>query len=32
MFFDYPNLVDYELFEIEYEELMTLLEEESEDN
>ena len=30
MFFNYPNLVDYELFENEYEELMTLLEEESE--
>ena len=30
MFFDYPNLVDYELFENEYEEMMTLLEEESE--
>lgn len=28
MFFDYPNLVDYELFETEYEEMMTLLEEE----
>ena len=30
MFFNYPNLVDYELFENEYEEMMTLLEEESE--
>lgn len=30
MFFNYPNLVDYELFETEYEEMMTLLEEESE--
>lgn len=30
MFFNYPNLVDYELFETEYEELMTLLEEEVE--
>ena len=30
MFFDYPNLVDYELFETEYEEMMTLLEEEVE--
>lgn len=28
MFFNYPNLVDYELFETEYEEMMTLLEEE----
>lgn len=28
MFFNYPNLVDYELFENEYEEMMTLLEEE----
>lgn len=28
MFFDYPNLVDYELFETEYEEMMNLLEEE----
>jgi hypothetical protein len=27
MFFNYPNLVDYELFETEYEEMMTLLEE-----
>lgn len=30
MFFNYPNLVDYELFENEYEEMMTLLEEEEE--
>lgn len=30
MFFNYPNLVDCELFENEYEEMMTLLEEESE--
>jgi hypothetical protein len=30
MFFNYPNLVDYELFETEYEEMMTLLEEEVE--
>ena len=30
MFFNYPNLVDYELFETEYEEMMTLLEEEEE--
>jgi hypothetical protein len=30
MFFNYPNLVDYELFETEYEEMMTLLEEEAE--
>jgi hypothetical protein len=28
MFFNYPNLVDCELFETEYEEMMTLLEEE----
>ena len=28
MFFNYPNLVDCELFENEYEEMMTLLEEE----
>lgn len=28
MFFNYPNLVDYELFETEYEEMMTILEEE----
>lgn len=28
MFFNYPNLVDYELFENEYEEMMTLQEEE----
>lgn len=27
MFFNYPNLVDCELFENEYEEMMTLLEE-----
>jgi hypothetical protein len=32
MFFTYLNLVDCELFETEYEEMMTLLEEESEDN
>jgi hypothetical protein len=31
MFFDYPNLVDYELFETEYEEMMTLLEESEEE-
>ncbi len=31
MFFNYPNLVDYELFESEYEEMMNLLEE-GEDN
>jgi hypothetical protein len=31
MFFDYPNLVDYELFETEYEEIMTLLEESEEE-
>jgi hypothetical protein len=30
MFFNYPNLVDCELFETEYEEMMTLLEEEEE--
>ena len=30
MFFDYPNLVDYELFETEYEEIMKVLEEECE--
>ena len=30
MFFNYPNLVDYELFENEYEEMMTLQEEEVE--
>ena len=30
MFFNYPNLVDYELFETEYEEMMALLEEEVE--
>ena len=30
MFFNYPNLVDYELFETEYEEMMKVLEEESE--
>lgn len=28
MFFNYPNLVDCELFETEYEEMMTILEEE----
>jgi hypothetical protein len=28
MFFNYPNLVDYELFESEYEEMMNLLERE----
>lgn len=31
MFFDYPNLVDYELFETEYEEMMNLLEESEEE-
>lgn len=31
MFFNYPNLVDYELFETEYEEMMTLLEESEEE-
>lgn len=30
MFFNYPNLVDYELFETEYEDMMKFLEEESE--
>ncbi len=30
MFFNYPNLVDYELFETEYEEMMKVIEEESE--
>jgi hypothetical protein len=30
MFFNYPNLVDYETFETEYEEMMKVLEEESE--
>lgn len=30
MFFNYPNLVDYELFETEYEEMMKVLEEEVE--
>ena len=30
MFFNYPNLVDYELFETDYEEMRTLLEEEGE--
>ena len=30
MFFNYPNLVDCELFENEYEEMMTILEEEVE--
>ena len=30
MFFNYPNLVDCELFENEYEEMMKVLEEESE--
>lgn len=30
MFFNYPNLVDCELFETEYEEMMTILEEEVE--
>lgn len=28
MFFNYPNLVDCELFETEYEEMITILEEE----
>lgn len=28
MFFNYPNLVDYELFETEYEEMMSVLESE----
>lgn len=27
MFFNYPDLVDYELFETEYEEMMKVLEE-----
>ena len=31
MFFNYPNLVDCELFENEYEEMMTLLEESEEE-
>jgi hypothetical protein len=30
MFFNYPNLVDYELFESDYEEMMNLLEESEE--
>ena len=29
MFFNYPNLVDYELFEKEYEEIQKVLKEES---
>jgi hypothetical protein len=31
MFFNYPNLVDYELFETEYEEMMSILESEVEE-
>jgi hypothetical protein len=31
MFFNYPNLVDYELFESDYEEMMNLLEESEEE-
>ena len=30
MFFNYPNLVDCELFETEYEEMRAILEEEAE--
>lgn len=30
MFFNYPNLVDCEMFENEYEEMMKVLEEEEE--
>jgi hypothetical protein len=31
MFFNYPNLVDYELFESDYEEMMNFLEESEEE-
>lgn len=31
MFFNYPNLVDYELFESDYEEMMNILEESEEE-
>ena len=31
MFFDYPNLVDYELFEQQYEEMERVKEEENND-
>ena len=31
MFFNYPNLVDYELFEKEYEELQEVLKEVAQD-
>ncbi len=31
MFFNYPNLVDCELFETEYEEMMSILESEVEE-